>query len=337
MVNILRTNQLDMSDCRPIKTSMLSIRLFLPVHNRGSLTGDFINHFRGISRGVADVSITVLDDGCTDHTLTYAKKCDPTITILKLGGKAFWGGALNAIRSTIIHSSEAESKDLLYMICNDDIRLLSAKGLSNALEMVRDDTIVAARTIQLSENTFLSDDHDYYKYEHSDLEPLFFFDVVNGVFKKTYNAEGTNIAPTRAILTTAAPWMKIDTIPPTLPHYLSDYWLTMDFTSKGSRIVYPSGFVCANHKLTSRNLPLEDCNHRGIFSMERIRLKAIAYVSPASPSYAPAWITFLERYCKSNYAKRQSRKLKVKLAISQALLKILASCELIMTCWKSAL
>jgi hypothetical protein len=126
------------------------------------------------------------------------------------------------------------------------------------------------------------------------------FDSQRETFVDEYDRKRANVASTYAMLTTAAPWLDSEPIPASIPHYLSDYWLTHSFWRKGFAIVHPNEFRGVTCVSTTRNLPEQSFSYlqgnRILIFLNRIYFKAIDAASVTSPHYAPAWAKFLESF-----------------------------------------
>lgn len=281
---------------------MNCIYLFLPVYNRGRLTANFLEHVAPLIPAGYQLKPILLDDGCTDNTVELATRAYPSMRVVKLSGSHYWGGALNEIASYIrcLHFQGQGSN--IYMICNDDVRF-HPDSFATALPLVRDDLIISPVTALVNDNFNSPDSVRASSYSIFGVDSMYYFDRTTGSFKATNETDVVNICETRAMLTKASPWLNCPLIPSSVPHYLSDYWLTYEFFNRGYQIKYPYGFICYNSILTSKNKPYVSSSGKFVFNLEGVceRIKTIALsclwsVPKTSPSYAPAWITFLSKY-----------------------------------------
>lgn len=274
-----------------------NLHVFLPVHNRGNLTANFIRHFLRLIDSNAPCQFWILDDGCTDNTIELALKQMPGAVIITLSGSAYWGGALNAIRDIILNRHIEGFRDELYLVCNDDIRL-PLDSLSIAINSLSVSNVVCALSETIDHRLLLSD--EFLQSTCSKHLPMHRFDPVSSKFVVEYNSCKVDTASTYAMLTTSNPWIASEPIPSSIPHYLSDWWLTHSFSKLGFAIVHPPGFTCITSALTTNNqiiCPSARNDLLSPFLKFRTWLKyASQSVDPKSPSYAPAWITFLNRY-----------------------------------------
>ena len=274
-----------------------NLHVFLPVHNRGNLTANFIRHILSLVDSNAPCKFWILDDGCTDNTIELALKQEPGAAIIKLSGSAYWGGALNAIRKIIVNRHVEGFRYEHYLVCNDDVRL-SLDSLSIAINSLSCSNVVCALSETIDHKLLLSDQIS--KRTCSKHLPMHRFDSVSAKFVVEYNPCKADTASTYAMLTTSDPWIASEPIPSSIPHYLSDWWLTHSFSKLGFAIVHPPGFMCFTSALTTNNqVNSPAVRHDFLFPLLKFRnwLKyARESVDPKSPSYAPAWITFLNRY-----------------------------------------
>jgi glycosyltransferase involved in cell wall biosynthesis len=274
-----------------------NLHVFLPVHNRGNLTANFIRHFLRLIDPNSPCQFWILDDGCTDNTIELALKQIPGAAIIKLSGSAYWGGALNAIRKIIVNRHVEGFRYEHYLVCNDDIRF-PLDSLSIAMNSVSDSNVVCALPEMIDHNILLGDQIPHRA--SSRFKPMHRFDPICAQFVVEYNPLKVDTASTYAMLTTSDPWIASEPIPSSIPHYLSDWWLTYSFSKLGFAIVHPPGFDCFTSTLTTKNrVNVSALRHDLVFPYFKFRnwLKyARESVNPKSPSYAPAWITFLKRY-----------------------------------------
>jgi len=277
---------------------LTQLHIYLPVHNRGGLTASFISHFLSEINDELPFQFWILDDGCTDDTVDRVLGIMPSANIVSLDGKAYWGGALNAIHTLILERHRAGFVQECYLVCNDDIRFAHG-ALQIALSSLTNQRVVCCLSSVLDHQDLASFDNSV-ELASTQLPPMHRFDPSNGLFMQELNPSAVNVSSTYGMLTTLHPWMSVGMIPNSIPHYLSDWWLTYSFFMHNYSIVHPAGFLCYTSALTTNN-------HR-IESRPRFRsgLKWLLFAlqhclksaSLTSPSYAPAWITFLKQYSK---------------------------------------
>ena len=289
------------------------IHIFLPVYNRGPITASFISHaLRHLPAGLC-YQFWILDDGCTDNTVELALKQMPAAKIIELSGNAYWGGALNVIRKIIVNRYAAGFRQEHYLVCNDDIRFQN-DSLNVAINSLRSSNVVCALPEMVDHELFLSE--EIAPGEASSISPMHRFDTVRCQFVVELDPCKVDTASTYAMLTTCDPWIASEPIPSSIPHYLSDWWLTHSFSNLGFAIIHPPGFACFTSTLTTNNKVNNSVVRHDLFSpILKFRdwfKYARESVDPKSPSYAPAWITFLARY--SNLPRLWTKLLRYRLA-----------------------
>lgn len=296
-----------------------SLTVFLPIHNRGRLTANFIKHLHSIRPAWLRAEFVILDDRSTDSTLAHILAIEEAV-VVALDGNAFWGGAINAAKKYVSGQAVIGNTSDYYLLANDDIRYRSKDGFLRGLEAVSKGSVVCARATTVP---------------HADLDTLCidaardgvwkgtFYDWRSGRFRDVEGNQAPNVAATYSMLSTVDAWQAASFIPPTIPHYLSDYWLTHDLTDKGFRILHPEGFTCVTSSLTSNNhrRPIE------ISGLKEIVERLGCYTAKTSPLYIPAWITFWAkgRPSLSRYIKIVARLSLYALALAFALCSRLAA------------
>lgn len=260
--------------------------VFLPVHNRGSLTAEFISHLESDLYLPIQIRYVVLDDGCTDDTIVNIKLIRPQVEIIQLDGNAFWGGAINAVASYIRRFSLSTSNRVCYLLCNDDIRFISAAALNDAISRTSSNNVVCARLAErldpkVSWTSLMIN-------KRIDSQPPIYYNYINGTFRPACQIHPPNVASTFAMLSTSDPWLSFGSVPSTIPHYLSDYWLTYHFFKAGFNLLLPEDFLCITFLSSTRNLPTKQVQS----SLKNLLLEYKRAATRTSTSYAPAWIRF---------------------------------------------
>lgn len=270
------------------------LKVFLPVYNRGRMTGLFIAHLLDLLGHDLSIQINLLDDKSTDDTVQYARSVFPGLKVIPLSGSAYWGGALNMIQVIVASEMPSEQQNSIYMVCNDDIRIQSSDSLVNAIINIKPGIVAFARTIPTSVKL----DTEEIKSDigsNQNLELMSRFDPNLCQFLDTNDPQKVNVAPTRVMIALADAWLCCKTIPRQIPHYLSDYWLTYSLYCQGYKILYPSGLICYNYTLTSRNFA--DASSSPSRNFISNMLKQLSSSSdPLSPSYLPAWMAFFSKH-----------------------------------------
>jgi GT2 family glycosyltransferase len=260
------------------------LTVLLPVHNRGSLTASFVLHLSELLPDRMYLRVIILDDGCTDDTLINLRRVWPSVEVLNLDGSAFWGGAINAIMDYI--RSRPLSEESVYLLANDDIRFPSKLAFLAGLCEVHRGALVCATglLVQSLEDNSLGNIQQNLPTASQGIH----YNSKTGNFEKATLSNPANVSSTYAMLATKDAWLSAEAIPITIPHYLSDYWLTYKLGLLGYKIVHPDNFVCLASAHTTRNNPTVE---------KKSWLKAKAYylqssLNKSSTSYFPAWIEF---------------------------------------------
>ena len=267
------------------KSELLTV--LLPVHNRGSLTADFIAHLCKVLPYGITLKIVIFDDGCTDDTLINIKKVWPSFDLVSLDGSSFWGGSINAILNYIRSSPSRE--DSLYLLANDDIRFPSSSALMAGLQAVERGALICAKGLlvdNLNDSNF-----DKLKLNSPDLSQGTHYNSNMGIFEQATSFKPVNVSETFAMFATKDAWLSASTIPLTIPHYLSDYWFTYNLVLNGFRIVHPDKFICLVSTHSTRNKP---CNNQYNWLKNKAKFLQSS-LDKTSTSYFPAWIEFLSK------------------------------------------
>jgi GT2 family glycosyltransferase len=280
------------------------LTVLLPVHNRGSLTADFILHLSKLLPEEIDLRVVIFDDGCTDETLIEVKRVWTNVEVVCLDGSAFWGGAINAI-SNYIRSRLSE--DSIYLLANDDVRFPSQSAFLAGLREVNKSALVCAtelRVKSLNANSF-----DKLQLTPPSAPRGIHYDHKTGNFETASTVKPANVSSTFAMLTTKDVWLSAPAIPLTIPHYLSDYWLTYKLALLGYKIVHPNDFICLEYDVSSRrgNEPIGEKKNWLSAKIDFLQ----SSLSKPSASYFPAWIEFLSQ--KPIYPSVRLKILKLKL------------------------
>lgn len=271
----------------PKSTVFGALRVLLPVHNRGTLTANFVLHLNELLPDGINLSVVVFDDGCTDETLINVKRVWPSVEVVRLDGNAYWGGAINAISEYI--KSQPLSENSIYLLANDDIRFPSNSAFLAGLREVDEDALVCARGL-LDPNLNLDSFGNIQQYPSKKTKGIH-YNAKTGNFEKATFTKPVNVSDTYAMLTTRAAWLSAPKIPLTIPHYLSDYWFTYNLVHKGFRIVHPDEFICLVSTHSTRNKP--GIRYSNWFKNKAQYLQSS--LNKTSTSYFPAWIKFLSQ------------------------------------------
>jgi len=287
---------------RPSELTVLTV--LLPVHNRGLLTASFVLHLYELLPVGMNLKVVVFNDGCTDDTVTNVKSVWPSVEVVSLDGKAFWGGAINAISNYI--KERPFSEESIYLLANDDIRFASKSAFCAGLREVDQGAMICATEFRVQSLEAIN-----YPFLKKNLFEAIrvHFNSKTGNFEKATFEKPVNVSSTYAMLTTKDAWLIAPPVPRTIPHYLSDYWFTYQLVLLGYKIVHPDDFICFESALTSRrsNEPIGDKRHWLRAKVDYLQ----SSLNKPSPSYIPAWIEFLSQ--KPIYPSVRIKILKLKL------------------------
>jgi glycosyltransferase involved in cell wall biosynthesis len=270
----------------PVNASFFTnkkLTALLPVHNRGLMTASFVLHLLEILPSDLTLNVVLVDDGCTDDTIQNVLDIYDRVVAIPLDGHAFWGGSINALMTYVNYQLSAGEGSDYYLLANDDIRFFPGRGLLDALGFCSDMSLICARQAVANSS------------ESSLVVPLLDYGVCfnrsQGRFLPAQNYASTNVSSTWAMISTSSAWINATKVPCTIPHYLSDYWLTFDLVSKGFAIVHPENFLCIVSDATTRNPSIQDkLSHQA-----RIKAVCIGCFNKLSPYYGLAWLTFYLR------------------------------------------
>ena len=277
------------------------------------MTADFIVHLRELLGSSMNMQVVIFDDGSTDATIKNAKQVMPDLTLINLDGKAYWGGAINAISDYIHLHNEDAAKDAYYLFANDDIRFRSKKALFAGLNATRIDSFACARSVLIPS---INAESITSVATNITLGAPICYHQDRGIFLEATQNSPANVASTWAMLSTREAWSSNIKVPRSIPHYLSDYWFTYNLVKSGFNLRQPNEFVCYVSEASTRN-KLSQAKPKGICSKIRDRIEINLEVT--STSYAPAWIEFLSQKPISTIVKIKLLKLKLKTAIYRLL------------------
>lgn len=197
------------------------IHVFLPVHNRRSVTEQFL---RCLCRQIyTNWNLLLIDDGSSDGTGEMAKSLVPDLTLLRGEGHWWWAGSLHQGYQWL-QRTNIPASDLVLMI-NDDTDI-EPDFLSNAVRQVRPGSLLLAQAFK-SNGEFC--------------EAGVSWDWENLTCTGVKSAEGINCFSTRGLFLFVGDFLRIGGFyPRLLPHYLSDYEFTMRAHRKGFALITSS-------------------------------------------------------------------------------------------------
>ncbi|API60635.1 hypothetical protein BSL82_16170 [Tardibacter chloracetimidivorans] len=207
--------------------------IILPVHNRAETTSLFLDALQ--RQTFQDFLLVLVDDGCTDETVSIAREKIPSdrLIVLQGDGQLWWAGALNLAYYSLI--GKLADNDVI-LIINDDVTFAEdflAKGL-DALRRHPGGCLQAVGTDPRS----------------SEVDCGTIADLIRLTFRAARPGETPNCLSTRGLMLDAAMFKASGGFRPRwLPHYLSDYEFTLRLQRKGVRLAVEPGF-CAQTDLS---------------------------------------------------------------------------------------
>ena len=196
---------------------MVRVHVLLPVHNRRSITEDFITCLR--AQTYRHVHLVLIDDGSTDGTADMVLQHLPQATVVKGKGNWWWGGSLQ--RGMHVLRAGVAARDDVVLIMNDDTRFepdFIEKGVAALLARTRN--ILLAQLYDGTNGKFLESG------VHCDWRRL--------TFRPVGNSERPNCFSTRGLFMRYEDMREIGGFRPILlPHYGSDYEYTLRARRKG--------------------------------------------------------------------------------------------------------
>jgi GT2 family glycosyltransferase len=197
------------------------IHLILPVHNRVAVTSRFLNALA--EQTWRDFRVLLVDDGCSDGTVTAAQTAlgADQLKVLSGDGQLWWAGALDlAYRD--LQATRPDPADLV-LICNDDMAL-APDFLATAVRVAAENPGAATQAMGRDILTGVIDCGAV-----ADLRRL--------RFAAADPDHPANCLSTRGLLMTAAQFLASGGFrPKRLPHYLSDYEFTLRLARQGLKL-----------------------------------------------------------------------------------------------------
>lgn len=264
------------------------IRFYIPTHNRCNLACAQVARIREyMMRACIHGQRVLVDDGCTDGTYERCREIDSDIERILLDGKSYWGGALNAI---IEDSRQVLGYDYIGIL-NDDI-VVSYSSFTKGIEFIRQGlSVVAAKPV----NTVRGDGSE---------ELIVSDSVINRYIEKKNTWQSVkgpglgNVGPTAFILIERSAIVGLRPISRFVPHYLSDYYLTLSLAEKGVYTYMHDDFFVVRDKRMTRNAVRKQ---EGPRTTDELRRKVYSRLDIRSPEYIFAHLVVRYRFSKERW------------------------------------
>ena len=193
------------------------LHVVLPVHNRAPVTARFLASLR--EQDFHDHVLVLVDDGCTDDTVTIARQSirEDRLQVLRGDGSLWWAGALQLAYE---HLRAACRPGDAVLLINDDLTF-GPQFLSSGMQLLRNRPEACFQAVSVDRRTGA---------------------VVRGVvadvrrlhFRGAAVGEQPNCLATRGLLMSADTFIRSGGFRPRwLPHYLSDYEFTLRLHRQG--------------------------------------------------------------------------------------------------------
>jgi GT2 family glycosyltransferase len=104
-------------------TKQARVHAILACHNRRGMTIRALRELRSQAAVVADLTVTLFDDGSTDGTAAAVRSEFPNVHILQGDGSAFWARSMAMAEQHVLSDSSTSDDDFILWL-NDDVLLL---------------------------------------------------------------------------------------------------------------------------------------------------------------------------------------------------------------------
>lgn len=266
---------------------------FLPIHNRAEMTIQFISRLQDILDSQIKLTVFLLDAGSTDNVFEKVQQLDADIKHIQLDTSYFWGKSLNKILEII--KTESVPNDCLVGIFNNDT-LQFERSLRRGIELLDRHDVMAPLSLEIDQR---------FKATLESQEPVPFkelisrfsayidygmnFDTLQGRFVARSPVQTPNLSHTLGTLTRAGVLRCLpdSLVPPDIPHYLSDYYLTYSLTQRNFQLaIDPAYFV----------VRFNNVGH-AVLDTDRAAARRESH-NPRSRIYQPAILRFREDFSK---------------------------------------
>ncbi len=266
---------------------------FLPIHNRAQMTVQFISRFQNILDSQIKLTVFLLDAGSTDNVFERVQQLDANIKFIQLDNSYFWGKSLNKILEIV--KNESVPNDCLIGIFNNDT-LQFERPLQRGIELLDRYDVMAPLSLEIDhrfkapvETQETASFEDLISRFSADIDYGMQFDQLRGRFVNRIPNQTPNVSHTLGTLTRAGILRGLpdSLVPPDIPHYLSDYYLTYSLTQMNYQLaIDPAYFVVRFYNPDDKKLPTEQSAARR------------ESYNPQSRIYRPAILRFREDFSK---------------------------------------
>ena len=197
------------------------VYILLPVHNRKSITGEFVRCLKAQRYG--NYHLVLIDDGSTDGTDAMVREQIANLTVIKGVGRWWWGGSLQQ-GYLWLRDQETHDHDVV-LIMNDDTEF-EADFLERGLEILRNHprSFLLAQCYSRSTGALLDSG------VHADWRRL--------TFLQAEKPEDINCLSTMGLFIQAPDFFSVGGFhPKLLPHFTSDYEFTIRAHGKGFSLI----------------------------------------------------------------------------------------------------
>jgi GT2 family glycosyltransferase len=202
--------------------------VIVPVHNRAAVTARLLDALA--LQTVADFTLVLVDDGCTDDTVavTRAKIPADRLIVLSGDGQLWWAGALQLayehLRAIPVSPHDA------VLVVNDDVTF-APDFLEKGLQVLRERPDSCIQAIGIDEVS-------------GEIDRGAIADMLRLRFRPAQAGEATNCLSTRGLLMSGRTFAASGGFRPRLlPHYLSDYEFTLRLRRQHVALVVDDRFV----------------------------------------------------------------------------------------------
>jgi len=180
-------------------------------------------------QSVRNFTVTVVDDGSTDGASQYLRKNYPKINIVSGNGKLWWTGSINAGITHI--STYATHNDYILTINNDCT--IARDYLAKILKLTKPDRIVGSKVVSTQTDKIwdLGEIIDWSKGE---------------IVTRRKDSDPVDAITTKGTLYPVSMFRQIGLLSKKLPHYLSDYEISIRAKRHGYKLQICSQCVVTN-------------------------------------------------------------------------------------------